>query len=68
MYIVNRYILAFPGNPGKLPSLKINKYLDGARPTLFSSAASSTLGYHIFPNGYTVRIQIMLMMNAKVSW
>merc|ERR1719247_401118 len=53
MYIVNRYILAFPGNPGKLPSLKINKYLDGARPTLFSSAASSTLGYHIFPNGYT---------------
>jgi len=59
MKIAARYIIAFPGNPGKIPPLKINKYLDGNRPTLFttegadgSGAVSKTLGWHIFPNGY----------------
>jgi hypothetical protein len=53
MFIVNRFTLAFPANPGKIPQLKINRYLDGARPTLFSSAYADSMGYHIFPNGFT---------------
>jgi hypothetical protein len=53
MLLVTRYTLAFPQNPGYKTNLKINKYLDGARPTLFSSESTSTMGYHVFPNGYT---------------
>merc|ERR1711871_339473 len=53
MLIVASYILAFPGNPGEIKPLRINKYLDGARPTLFTTeTGGSTLGWHIFPNGY----------------
>lgn len=52
-YIVNRLTLAFPANPGKLAPLKVNAYLDGSRPTLYTKAYPSTLGWHIFPNGYT---------------
>merc|ERR1711988_292980 len=53
MLIVAGYILAFPGNPGEIKPLRINKYLDGARPTLFTTeTGGSTLGWHIFPNGY----------------
>jgi hypothetical protein len=48
-----KYIVAFPGNPGALKPIEINKYLDGARPTLNSNEAVSTLGWHIFPNGFT---------------
>merc|ERR1711988_2051872 len=54
MQIVARYIIAFPGNPGEIPTPKINKYLDGARPTLFTTeTGASTLGWHVFPNGFT---------------
>ena len=53
MLIIARYIIAFPGNPGEIPPLRVNKYLDGARPTLFTTeATTSTLGWHIYPNGY----------------
>eukprot|EP00605_Chrysophyceae_sp_TOSAG23-4_P001794 GSChrysophyteH1.ASY1.ANO1.1983.1 assembled CDS len=51
--IVNKFILAFPGNPGEIPPLKINRYLDGARPTLFSTeTGEQTLGVHIYANGF----------------
>jgi len=53
MYIVNKVTLAFPANPGKLEPLKINSYLDGSRPTLYTKAFPSTMGWHIYPNGYT---------------
>jgi len=53
----NKYTLAFSENPGRLRQIKINKYLDGNRPTLFSlepsSDLSSTLGWHIYANGFT---------------
>jgi len=52
-HIVNKFILAFPGNPGEIAPLKINRYLDGKRPTLFSTETGvSTLGVHIYSNGY----------------
>ena len=57
MLIISSYILAFPGNPGEIAPLKVNKYLDGNRPTLFTTettaTGTSTLGWHIYPNGYT---------------
>jgi len=49
---IPKFTLAFPSNPGYLPQLKITKYLDGTRPTLFSDEASSTLGWHIYTNGF----------------
>lgn len=52
-YIVTRLTLAFPANPGKLAPLRVNSYLDGSRPTLYTKAYPSTLGWHIYPNGYT---------------
>jgi len=53
MYLQNKYTLAFAGNPGKLPQIKINKYLDGARPTLYTLETTSTMGWHIYANGFT---------------
>jgi len=54
MFIIARYIIAFPGNPGEIKTPRINKYLDGARPTLFTTETStSSLGWHVFPNGFT---------------
>lgn len=50
--IVARYTLALPMNPGRLKQMDINIYLDGKRATLFSNETSSTLGYHIYPNGF----------------
>merc|ERR1711998_486333 len=52
MLIIARYIIASPGNPGEIPPLRVNRYLDGARPTLFTTESTSTLGWHIYPNGY----------------
>jgi len=49
---IPKFTLAFPSNPGYLPQLKITKYLDGTRPTLFSSETKSTLGWHIYTNGF----------------
>eukprot|EP00605_Chrysophyceae_sp_TOSAG23-4_P001793 GSChrysophyteH1.ASY1.ANO1.1982.1 assembled CDS len=48
-----KYTLAFPGNPGELKPLQILKYLDGQRPTLFSSEPKSTLNVFVYPNGFT---------------
>jgi len=53
MTVHNRYTLAFPGNPGALKQIEITKYLDGARPTLFSDETISTLGWHIYANGFS---------------
>jgi len=48
-----KFTLAFTGNPGKIPQLKINKYLDGSRATLFSyPEAVSTVNWHIYSNGF----------------
>lgn len=52
MYIKNKYTVAFPENPGKLPQLRINKFLDGSRPTLYTDEATSSLGWHIFSDGF----------------
>jgi hypothetical protein len=52
MKIYNKYVLAFPENPGKLPQFRINKYLDGTRATLYTSEPTSTLDWHIYSNGY----------------
>jgi len=57
MFIHNRYTLAFSENPGRLRQIKVNKFLDGNRPTLFSLETGadrlSTLGWHIYANGFT---------------
>mmetsp|Transcript_8611 Transcript_8611/g.14308 ORF Transcript_8611/g.14308 Transcript_8611/m.14308 type:complete len:741 (-) Transcript_8611:146-2368(-) len=52
MYLFSKYTIAFPENTGKLKQIGINKYLDGTRPTLYTSEVSSTLGWHIYPNGF----------------
>jgi len=52
LHVVAKYTLAFPGNPGYLKQISINKYLDGKRPTLYSNEATSTLGWHIYANGF----------------
>jgi len=52
MVVYSKYTIAFPENPGKLEQIRINKYLDGTRPTLFSAEATSTLGWDIYPNGF----------------
>jgi len=49
-----KYTIAFPKNPGRLPQIEINKYLDGNRPTLYTDeTVVSTLGWNIYPNGFT---------------
>jgi len=53
LFVVNKFTLAFPGNPGSIAPLKVNRYLDGKRPTLFSTErGTSTLGVHIYSNGF----------------
>lgn len=52
MILHNRYIISFPGNVGRLSPIRINKYLDGTRPTMYTNELESTLGWHIYPNGY----------------
>jgi len=52
LHYKNGYTLAFPENPGKLKQIEINKFLDGSRPTLFSDEATSTLGWHIYSDGF----------------
>lgn len=55
MYVHAKYTLAFPRNPGKLRQITINKFLDGARPTLYTdedSTEGSSLQWHIYPNGF----------------
>lgn len=50
--IKTKFTIAFPGNPGYLSQMSINKYLDGSRPTLYSDEATSTLSWHIYANGF----------------
>ena len=59
--VVNKFTLAFPGNPGSIAPLKINRFLDGKRPTLFTTELAATvphwkngetLGVHIYSNGF----------------
>jgi len=47
------FIIVFPSNPGKLQQIKINKYLDGPRPTLVTDETESTLGLHVHANGFS---------------
>jgi hypothetical protein len=48
-----KYQIAFPGNPGVLKAPTLDFYLDGSRPTLFSSEGSdSTLQAFVYPNGF----------------
>lgn len=53
MYVHSKYTLAFPGNPGKLKQIAINKYLDGTRPTLYTDSATYEVYWHIYANGFT---------------
>jgi len=53
LFIVTRFTIAFPQNLGVLKQPAINIYLDGARPTLYTAESTSTLGWHIYPNGFT---------------
>jgi hypothetical protein len=48
-----KYTLAFPQNPGYIPALKVNTYLDGTRPTIFSGEHISTLGAYVYSNGFS---------------
>ena len=52
------YTLTFTKNPGQLKEIEINTYLDGARPTLYSTAALST------GNGGTVTAATATVVNA----
>jgi len=51
-YIKTRYTVAFTQNFGRLKQPEINIYLDGTRPTLYTDETGSTLGYHVYPNGF----------------
>jgi len=50
--VYSQYTLAFTGNPGNLQQIRLNKFLDGNRPTLFTNEAVSTLDWAIYPNGF----------------
>jgi len=47
-----KYTLVFKSNPGYTPTLSINTYLDGDRPTL-NSYPSNDMQYKIYVNGFT---------------
>jgi len=51
-FIKTRFTISFPKNVGKLQQPDINIHLDGSRPTLYTDEASSTLGWHVYPNGF----------------
>lgn len=47
-----KFTIAFPANPGKIQQIRINKYLDGLRPTLYTREGTSnglalTMGWNI---------------------
>lgn len=47
-----RFTIVFTQNFGRLQQIEINTHLDGSRPTLFTTETTSTLGWHIYPNGF----------------
>jgi len=51
MFLLVKYTLAFPGNPGRLPQLGITTHLDGSRPTLYATNGN-TVKWHVYPNGF----------------
>ena len=51
--IQDKYILMFHDNPGYLKEIQVNRYLDGARPTLVSNEVSSTLEVFVYADGFT---------------
>jgi len=53
LLIQAKYTLAFTGNPGLLKQISVNKYLDGSRPSMYTNEVTSTLGVHIYANGFT---------------
>lgn len=53
LLIQAKYTLAFTGNPGLLKQIRINKFLDGTRPSMYTNEVTSTLGVHIYANGFT---------------
>jgi hypothetical protein len=51
---LKKFALSFPQNPGYLKEIKINKYLDGTRPTLYTATETdSTLQIFVYPDGFT---------------
>lgn len=52
MYVAQKYTIAFTGNPGAIPQIGINKYLDGSRPTLMTTDPVNRLTFAAYPNGF----------------
>jgi len=50
--IQTRFTIVFTANFGRLKQIEINTRLDGSRPTLYTTETASTLGWHIYPNGF----------------
>ena len=50
----SKFTIAFPENLGNLKQPKLNFYLDGTRPTLYTDEdATVELGYQMYANGFT---------------
>jgi len=47
------FTLAFPSNPGYLKQPEFNFYLDGSRPTLYTTGSTDALQSWVYPNGFT---------------
>jgi len=50
--IWHMYTLTFPENPGYLKEIRLNKYLDGNRPTLTTAGADNQLQMWVFADGF----------------
>jgi len=50
--VLHRYTLMFPENPGELKEIRLNKYLDGNRPTLTTAGADNDLQMWVFADGF----------------
>jgi hypothetical protein len=54
VYMAAKFTLVFTQTFGELPPLQLNFYLDGSRPTLYTSETTvPTLGYYSFSNGFS---------------
>lgn len=50
--VLHRYTLMFPENPGALKEIRLNKYLDGNRPTLTTANPDNELQMWVFADGF----------------
>jgi hypothetical protein len=50
--VLHRYTLMFPENPGTLKEIRLNKYLDGNRPTLTTVTPDRDLQMWVFADGF----------------